>query len=153
VLRERVRRFRVATAALLRSTALPPLPRDLGLPARYVLAAPATGQIVYRIVGRSKLANLDPMYFASNRERGRPRGPQQDYMDWLGISVFGTLDAALDNAVKYPKMIAPIRLRAGNGFMIARTEADIDHHYALWGDPEALLGHVLGDVVRVDDPG
>jgi hypothetical protein len=152
VLRERVRRFRLATGALIRPTALPPLPKDLGLPSRYVLAAPTTGQIVYRIVGRSTLANLEPLHFASNLERDRPRAPKQDYMDWLGISVFGTLEAALNNAARYPKMVAPVRLVAGHGFMIARTEADIHHHYALWGDPEDLLRHVMGDVVRVDEP-
>ena len=61
------------------------------------------------------------------------------YMDYLGLSVFGTLEAARDNAVRYPKIIARVRLDEGAGFMIARTLADIDQHYSLWGAPEDLL--------------
>jgi hypothetical protein len=74
-------------------------------------------------------------------------------MDYVGLSVFGTQDAARENAVKWPKLIATVWLESGRGFMIARTYVDIDEHYTLWGDPDDLLALVQGRAARFDDPG
>jgi hypothetical protein len=114
-----------------------------------VTAVPATGQIVYRTLGRSEPRVWD---FQSDRDKERPRGPEQDYLDYVGLSVFATEDAALENAVRFPKMIARLHLEEGCGFMIARTYADVAHHYTVWGDPDELAIRVQRPVRRVDQP-
>lgn len=114
-----------------------------------MLAVPARGQVVYRIVGRSTPRLRD---FQSGRERELPRAPNQNFLDYVGISVFGSEAAALENAAKFPKLVAEVVLPSGQGFSIARTFADIDEHYSVWGDPEALLGQII-EVSRTDEPG
>jgi hypothetical protein len=150
VLRERIRSFADAVGALRRWGGLPPLAEDLGLPGGFTLMRPAAGQTVYRVLGRSQARDWD---FYSDREKGRPRAPNQDFVDFVGISVFGSQSAALANCARFPKLIAEIHLPSGNGFSIARTFADIDEHYSVWGDPELLLDHVSAEVLRVDAPG
>jgi len=73
-------------------------------------------------------------------------------MDYVGLSVFGTQEAARENAVRFPKMVARVYLEEGCGFMIARTLADVDEHYTVWGDPDELLARVERPVPRFDDP-
>src|SRR5829696_8536093 len=85
----------------------PPLPDRFGLRPGTVLAIPARGQVVFRLVGRSEARPYD---FQSNRDKGRPRWPRQDYVDYLGISVYGSEEAALRNATQYPKLIAEVVL-------------------------------------------
>ena len=111
-------------------------------------AIPAEGQFVFRTIGRSEPRDWD---FQSDRDKGRPRAPQQDYVDYVGLSVFGTEDAARENAVRFPKMIARVHLEEGCGFMIARTLADVNEHYTVWGDPSELLARVERPVPRFDD--
>ncbi len=113
-----------------------------------VEAIPAEGQSVYRTIGRSEPREWD---FQSDHGKGRPRGPQQDYIDYVGLSVFGTEDAARENAVRFPKLIVRVQLEEGCGFMIARTYADVDEHYTVWGDPEELLARVELPVSRFDE--
>jgi len=115
-----------------------------------VRAIPAAGWYVYRTIGRSEPRDWD---FKSDRDKGRPRAPAQDYVDYVGLSVFRTQQAALDNAVRFPKMVARVYLEEGCGFMIARTLADVEDHYTLWGDPDELLARVERPVPRYDDPG
>jgi hypothetical protein len=113
-----------------------------------VVAYPANGQLVYRGIGRGHAVERD---FFSDRGKERPRAPDQDYMDYVGLSVFGSLEAAEANMVRYPKRIAHVRLEEGHGFMIARTYADIDEHYTIWGDPRDLMG-LVETVSRSDEP-
>jgi hypothetical protein len=113
-----------------------------------VVAHRANGQYVYRGIGRGHPVERD---FYSDRGKERPRAPDQDYMDYVGLSVFGSLEAAEANMVRYPKRLAQVRLEEGHGFMIARTYADIDRHYTIWGDPRDLLGCVEA-VTRIDEP-
>jgi hypothetical protein len=103
---------------------------------------------VYRTIGRSEPRDWD---FQSDLRKGRPRAPQQDYVDYVGLSVFGTEDAASENAVRFPKWIARVHLEEGCGFMVARTYADVDEHYTVWGDPEELLARVELPVSRFDE--
>jgi hypothetical protein len=110
---------------------------------------PAAGQLVYRVLGRSEPRDWD---FYSDRDKQRARAPRQDFVDYVGLSVFGSQAAALDNCLRFPKLVAAVRLPPGNGFSIARTFADINEHYSVWGEPEALLDNVTGDILRVDDP-
>jgi hypothetical protein len=114
-----------------------------------VVAIPTDDWFVYRTIGRSEPRDRD---FKSDRDKGRPRAPEQDYVDYVGLSVFGTEDAARENAVRFPKMVARVHLEAGCGFMIARTLADVDEHYTVWGDPEELMARVQRPVSRFDDP-
>jgi hypothetical protein len=116
----------------------------------FTVMRPATGQTVYRVLGRSQPRAWD---FYSDRDKGRPRAPTQEFVDFVGISVFGTRTAALANCARFPKLVAELRLQPGNGFGVARTFADIDEHYSVWGDPESLLDHASGEVLRVDAPG
>jgi hypothetical protein len=110
---------------------------------------PTDDWFVYRTIGRSEPRDRD---FKSDRDKGRPRAPEQEYVDYVGLSVFGTEDAARENAVRFPKMVARVHLEAGCGFMIARTLADVDEHYTVWGDPEELMARVQRPVSRFDDP-
>ncbi len=98
-----------------------------------VVTIPTEGRFVYRTIGRSEPWDWD---FQSDHGKRRPRTPQQDYVDYVGLSVFGTEDAARENAIRFPKLIARVHLEEGCGFMIARTYADVDEHYTVWGDPE-----------------
>lgn len=123
---------------------------EFGCPPAWILVCPAAAQTLYRIVGRSDPRLRD---FQTDREKERPRGPDQTQVDYLGISMFETEDLAERNAIRYPKMIAPVRLVSGRGFTLARTEPEIEGHYAVWGDAEALLDSVDGSVSRYDAPG
>jgi len=91
--------------------------------------------------------------FQTDREKERPRGPDQTHLDCLGISMFETEDLAERNAIRYPKLIATVRLVSGRGFPLARTESEVDGHYAVRGEAEALLDSVGGPVSRHDEPG
>jgi hypothetical protein len=55
------------------------------------------------------------------------------------------------SAVKYPKFIASVELQSEKGLTLARTEADIEGHYAVWGDAQVLLD-LVGPVTRHDEP-
>ena len=116
----------------------------------WILVAPAEGQVLYRVVGRSVPRPRD---FESNRDKDRPRWPDQTYVDYLGISMFETEELAKESAIRWPKLIARVPLEEGRGFSLARTEADLEGHYAVWGDPQALLDSVVGAVSRHDAPG
>jgi hypothetical protein len=112
---------------------------DLGLPRGSLVVRPASGQTVYRVLGRSEPREWD---FYSDRDKGRDRAPRQDFIDFVAISVFGSQAAALANCTRFPKLVAEVLLSPRNGFTIARTFADIDEHYSVWGDPEALRNHL-----------
>ena len=130
------------------SGALPPGPDELGLRAGAVLAVPASGQVVFRLLGRSAAREWD---FQSARDRGRGIRPRQDFLDYLGLSVFGTEAAALAIAARFPKIVARVHLPAGERFLIARTMAHLPDHYSVWGAPGELLRRVV-HIARVDDP-
>ena len=115
---------------------LPALARDLGLADDAVAAFPASNQVVHRLIGRSDPRERD---FESNQARENPRFPKQDFLDYVGLSVYGSLETAKESATQWPKLIARLRLRPGNGFMIARTLVDIDDHYSIWGEVDRLL--------------
>jgi hypothetical protein len=103
---------------------------------------------VFRLLGRSVAREWD---FQSARDRDRPARPGQDFLDYAGVSVFGSEDAAIRTARRYPKLLARLHLPAGDGFMIARTLPDAAEHYSVWGDPRSLQRRVVS-VLRVDEP-
>lgn len=118
----------------------PPPPAEHGLPNDTFIVAPARHHAVFRLLGYRPETQLRD--FQSNHARGRPRGPDEPYLDYLGISVFSTEDVAVENAVRWPKHVAALLLPQGEGFSIARTYPEIAGHYTVWGDPEQLLGNV-----------
>ncbi len=80
--------------------------------------------------------------FEPNLAKGRPRGPDETYADYLGISTFASEELAVENAINWPKHVAAVVLADQEGFSIARTYPDIEGHYTVWGDPERLLANV-----------
>lgn len=66
--------------------------------------------------------------------------------------MFASEELARESAVRFPKIIAAVRLAPNRGFTVARTYAEVQGHFSVWGDPEDLLDHVEGDPRRYDDP-
>jgi hypothetical protein len=66
--------------------------------------------------------------------------------------MFRTEELALDNAGRFPKIVAHVRLHPGRGFMLARIGADIEGHHCVWGHSEDLLEAVEGEPQRYDAP-
>jgi hypothetical protein len=131
--------------------ALPPLAESLGWPKDSTLAVPASGQVLYRVVGRTIPRAYD---FQSNRAKNRERYPRELYIDHLAVSMFESQELAIANAVRFPKLVAAVRLDGDHGFTLARTDADIRGHYNVWGDPEDLVSQVIGDTAaRFDESG
>lgn len=119
---------------------LPPPPAEHGLPDDTFIVSPARHNAVFRLLGYRPEAQLRD--FQSNHARGRPRGPDEAYVDYLGISVFSTEELAIENAVRWPKHVAALLLPQQDGFSIARTYPEIEGHYTVWGDPDKLLANV-----------
>lgn len=97
------------------------------------------------IMSREQLAAVGPerAFVAGRHEPGSPRT--------RNASPASTENAARANAVRFPTLIARVRLDEGCGFIIARTYAKVDEHYTVWGDPYELLARVEQPVRRFDE--
>jgi hypothetical protein len=126
-----------------------PAAENLGFGAGSFLVVPASGQRLYRVVGRTEARLRD---FQSPRDLEREPWPDTEFLDHLSLSMFDSEARAEENAVRYPKFVVPVLLVPGLGFNLARVEADIEGHYCVWGDPERLLDQA-GPSTRYDDPG
>jgi hypothetical protein len=122
-------------------------PDAFGLPAGWLVIAPAAGQVLYRLVNRDPPIVRD---FESDRTKDRPRFGEDLEVDHLGLSMFDTEDQALSMARRYPKLVAEVVLEPGLGFGLARTMLDLPGHYTVWGTPEDLLDQV-GSLTRQDE--
>jgi hypothetical protein len=80
--------------------------------------------------------------FQSNLTKERPRGPDETYADYLGLSVFTSEELAMENAIRWPEHVAALLLPQDEGFSIARTYPEIEGHHTIWGDPDRLLANV-----------
>lgn len=120
-----------------------PLVNGCGRPQR-LLAGSRSG----RTVGSSRGKIRD---FQSKRERGRPRAPDEDFADYQGASVYSSEELAAENAIYWPKLIAAVVLAEDRRLCLARTYADIEGHYTVWGDPDDLLASVA-TISRRDEP-
>jgi hypothetical protein len=129
-----------APARAWSGTGLPPAPQDHGLPADAFIVAPARHQAVFRLLGPRREARVRD--FQSNHAKERPRGPDETYADYLGLSVFSSEELAMENAIRWPKHVAALLLPQDEGFSIARTYPEIEGHYTVWGDPDRLLANV-----------
>lgn len=105
--------------------------------------------MVYRVLGRPTPRERD---FISNRDKDRPREDDEPYVEFMGVSTYGSRARAEENAVIYPKFVATVRLPPGQGFTVARTYADVADHYTVWGNPAELVECIDGEPVRYDDP-
>jgi hypothetical protein len=119
-----------------------------------MLVAPGEGQLLYRLIGDSKPKRRD---FQSWRERllGSDRQmpyPDDPFIENTSISMFETPELAVSGANRFPARVASVELGRNNGFSLARTYIDIDGHYSVWGDPEKLLGAVVGDAKVFEEP-
>jgi hypothetical protein len=101
---------------------------------------PGAGQLVWRLIWDEEPRVRD---FESNRDKQRPRGPREPFVGHVGLSMFDAADLALRNARLFPAHVAGVRLDAGFGFSLARTYVDSKGHHTVWGDKEALHGHVV----------
>lgn len=119
---------------------LPPGSADYGLPASAFIVAPARHQAVFRLLGYRPEPQVRD--FQSNLAKDRPRGPDEPYVDYLGVSVFSSETSAVENGIRWPKHVAAVLLPDHEGFSIARTYPEIYGHYTVWGDPERLLANV-----------
>ncbi len=92
----------------------PPGITELALPPNSFVAVLGTGEIVYRTlrIGRTEPDRPD---FESNRERGKPRAPDEDYADYQGLSAYEKVAQAFAAAVRFPKVVVGVRLDPGMG--------------------------------------
>lgn len=118
-----------------------PLPEpssSYGLSAEAFVAAPARGdEIVYRLIGRQRPRARD---FFSDQAKGRVAPPGTPWIDFIGLSVFHSLDGLLEIADRYPVLIAEMALPPGPSCYLAQSF--FPGHYTLWADPELLLASV-----------
>lgn len=121
-------------------TGFPPAAQEHGLPSDAFIVSPARHQAVFRLLGPRPEARVRD--FLSNRAKERPRGPDETYADYLGLSVFSSEELATENAVRWPKHVAALLLPQDEGFSIARTYPEIEGHFTIWGDPDRLLANV-----------
>lgn len=146
-LRTLLRRARTLARPSIDPQALPPDPRDVGLPPEWLAIAPANRHRLFRLVGKDPPRERD---FQSDKVKNRPRFAGDHEADHLALSMFATEAQALSMARRYPKIVAEVALPAGHGFGIARTMLDLEGHYSVWGDPAGLLDRV-SSVSRQDD--
>ena len=104
-------------------------------PEREIVAKPAAGHVLYRLV-RDASGRVED--FRSHRDR-TPRRPVPAGTPWLllvGVSMFDSPAGALAVARRRPAWIAEVRLRAGLGIHVASTGPP--GHHTVWADPRAL---------------
>ena len=109
------------------------------LPKGSVVAIPATGQKVLRVVS-------DPIMssdFASRQAGGCRPFPDEPLILHAGVSTFDELAQLLKRFRRSPMWVAEVTLEEGCGFHIAKTLGR--GHYTVWGDPELLASrsHVI----------
>ena len=112
---------------------LPPPPERFGLVGEAVVAVPAVGQTLYRLL---RQVEPRPADFRSNRDRSRPPAPRETVLLHSGISLFSSPEAALARARRRPAPLAAVTLEAGHGLYLAKTGSRF--HYTAWGEPDRL---------------
>lgn len=131
--------LRVTVAPLV--AGLPPPATAFGFQLPWALAAPADGQLLYRIVLREIPTAYD---FLSMRDRRDPQRRGEDWLLYVGLSMFADRGQAeqVRDRFKAGQHVVEVPLLAGRGFMLARTRRTAGH-YTVWGRPEELLAVVL----------
>jgi hypothetical protein len=124
-----------------------------------MLVVPANGQVLYRLLSKGAPRLRD---FMSQHEKtltvpdgGQPpvpRQPDDEFADWVSVSMFATIGDALEIPQRWPTFVQAVHLVPGLGFSLARTEPDLPGHYDVWGDPQALLDQRFGPPRQHDAP-
>jgi hypothetical protein len=110
---------------------LPAPARLYTLPAGSVVAVPATGQKLYRMVKPT----IETADFVSRAAKGcRPYTAEVPILH-VGISMFAEPAQAASRFGR-SKVPGEVTLEEGQGFHIAKTLGN--GHYTVWGDPDAL---------------
>lgn len=103
------------------------------MPPDLVVAVPASGETVYRLVRKDK-PEADGFKPRLLLGKGRlPRGPAINH---AGLSTFATAEQARSRATKYESWVAKLDLPADAAVHIAKTDGP--GHYTVWGDPKVL---------------
>lgn len=133
--RHRAGQAATAAARLLEAYGLidPPEERPASLPPGAILALPARGEMLYRLLSSDEVRERD---FFSNHDKDRPPLVGTDHVIHCGVSMFARPDQALIRANRYPVAVAAITLAAGMGVTLAKTFGA--GHYTVWGDPPIL---------------
>jgi hypothetical protein len=101
--------------------------------------------LLYRIVLTDPPSVAD---FLSEASRGVERRVRPEYERLRsGVSVFDTEDRARQRATKWPWLggyIAELDLPEDGGRIRYERTTDSRGHYTIWGQPEDLLGRVVG---------
>jgi hypothetical protein len=98
----------------------------------------------YRIVKSNPPMLAD---FLSQRSLGRPlrRDTPEMRRSWEGVSVYDTLEAARETALRYPRIgefIAEVQIPDNGPVGFEQTLAD-PHHYHMHGEPSDMLAMVF----------
>ena len=111
-----------------------PTPSELGLPPEAVIAVPAGGLTVYRLV-RSDPPTIRDFQPPSPNLADRRGWPE---LHRAGLSHFLRLEQTELVRRSPVSLVATVRLVAGSGIYLART-ARTPGHVTVWARPEALL--------------
>lgn len=116
---------------------LPPDPTTLGMPSEAVVAVPAAGQLLYRIIVDEKPAIQD---FLSNHDKHNRQMGREPWLLYNGLSMLADAGQAAEMRDRFRRgqHVAEIVLNPGMGIMLARTLKTPGHH-TVWGRPEDLL--------------
>lgn len=120
---------------------LPPGPDYIGEQIPWAIAAPAEGQLLYRITQHEVPSVHD---FLSSRDKHDPQRRGEYWFIYVGLSMFAdqAQAAGIRDRFRHGQHVAGVPLPAGLGFMLARTRRTTGH-FTVWGSPEDLLGVAL----------
>jgi hypothetical protein len=108
----------------------------VGLRGDSLVAVPASGQVLYRLVWRVPARERD---FMSQMEKGRPPHKDSPAIYWTGVSMFRERSQAVSRARGKGSAVARVTLRPEEGFHLAKTLNE--GHYTVWGLPDRLLAN------------
>ena len=116
---------------------LPPDPTTLGMPSEAVVAVPAAGQLLYRIILDEKPAIQDLL---SNHDKHNRQMGREPWLFDNGLSMLADAGQAAEMRDRFRRgqHLAETVLNPGMGIMLARTLKTPGHH-TVWGCPEDLL--------------
>jgi hypothetical protein len=106
------------------------------MPGDSLVAVPASGQVLYRLVWGIPAKERD---FMSLMEKGKPPHKDCPAIYWAGVSMFRKKSQALSRASGKGSAVARVTLRPDEGFHLAKTLNE--GHYTVWGQADRLLAN------------
>lgn len=122
----------------LLSSGLPAPASSFTLPKGSVVALPAMGQVLLRVVEEP----IEAASFVSRQILGRRPFTDEAPILFAGVSMFADLAQVLTRFRRSP-VVAEVTLEEGCGFHLAKTLGK--GHFTVWGDPDRLASraHVI----------